>query len=78
MTDADMERFRPEIEALCRHHRVGRLDLFGSAATGRDHPGDGSISWWNSSRRRRRGRMPMPISAWLKVSSVCSAAPWTW
>ena len=45
MTDADMERFRPEIEALCRHHRVGRLDLFGAAATGRDHPGEGDLDF---------------------------------
>lgn len=30
-----IEEHRPEIEALCRDHRVRRLEVFGSAARGR-------------------------------------------
>lgn len=35
----------PEIEALCRRHRVRRLDLFGSAATGRFRPGESDLDF---------------------------------
>jgi uncharacterized protein len=30
--DQELARHLPEVEALCRRHRVARLDLFGSAA----------------------------------------------
>jgi predicted nucleotidyltransferase len=37
-----LEPFRPQIEALCRKHRVARLDVFGSAlqASSLDECGD--------------------------------------
>jgi predicted nucleotidyltransferase len=30
--DQELARRLPEVVALCRRHRVGRLDVFGSAA----------------------------------------------
>ncbi len=34
-----------EIETLCRRHHVLRLDLFGSAATGQDRPGESDLDF---------------------------------
>ena len=34
----NVARNRPAIEAICRRHRVHRLELFGSAASGSDRP----------------------------------------
>ena len=31
----DLQSCQPELAALCRHYRVRRLDVFGSAATGK-------------------------------------------
>jgi hypothetical protein len=36
---------RAELEALCRRHHVLRLDLFGSAATGEDRPGESDLDF---------------------------------
>lgn len=36
---ARLDAHRAAIAALCRRHHVRRLDLFGSAASGRDHGG---------------------------------------
>ncbi|HEY6443990.1 MAG TPA: nucleotidyltransferase domain-containing protein [Candidatus Acidoferrales bacterium] len=36
---------RSEIEALCRCYRVRRLELFGSAATGRDRPDESDLDF---------------------------------
>jgi predicted nucleotidyltransferase len=33
-----IERRRAELDALCREHRVARLELFGSAVTGEFNP----------------------------------------
>jgi predicted nucleotidyltransferase len=33
-----VEQHRAELESLCRQHHVGRLELFGSAATGEFDP----------------------------------------
>ena len=40
-----IEKHRAEIEALCRRHGVRRLELFGSAATGRDRPGASDLDF---------------------------------
>ena len=34
---------RAEVEALCRRYRVRRLELFGSAASGQDRPGESDL-----------------------------------
>jgi len=36
---------RREIEALCRRYGVRRLELFGSAAAGRDQPGESDLDF---------------------------------
>lgn len=36
---------RAELEALCRRFRVRRLELFGSAATGMDRPGESDLDF---------------------------------
>ena len=38
-----VEEHRTELEALCRRYRVRRLDLFGSAAFGRDQSGKSDL-----------------------------------
>lgn len=40
-----IEEHRAELEALCRRYRVLRLDLFGSAATGKDRPGESDLDF---------------------------------
>ena len=40
-----IEQKLAEIEALCRSHHVLRLDLFGSAATGRDRSGESDLDF---------------------------------
>jgi hypothetical protein len=41
----DLTARTKEIEALCRRYRVRRLDLFGSAANGRAHPGTSDLDF---------------------------------
>ena len=41
-----IEEHRAEIEALCRKHRVKRLELFGSAARGDFAPGRSDIDFF--------------------------------
>jgi predicted nucleotidyltransferase len=41
----DLTRHQPEIEALCRRFGVRRLELFGSAAAGRDRPGESDLDF---------------------------------
>ena len=36
---------RAEVEALCRRYGVQRLELFGSAATGRDRPEESDLDF---------------------------------
>ena len=36
---------RAQIEDLCRRYRVSRLELFGSAATGRVRPGESDLDF---------------------------------
>lgn len=36
---------RAEIEILCRRYRVRRLELFGSAASGQDRPGESDLDF---------------------------------
>lgn len=36
---------RAELEGLCRRHGVRRLELFGSAATGRDRPEESDLDF---------------------------------
>jgi predicted nucleotidyltransferase len=36
---------RAELEAVCRRHRVRRLELFGSTATGEDQPGKSDLDF---------------------------------
>ena len=36
---------RTDLEALCRRYGVRRLELFGSAATGQDRPGESDLDF---------------------------------
>ena len=45
MTGVEMDRYRTDVAALCRRHGVRRLDLFGSAAAGRDRPGESDLDF---------------------------------
>jgi predicted nucleotidyltransferase len=36
---------RAEVEALCRRYHVRRLELFGSAASGQDQPGESDLDF---------------------------------
>ena len=40
-----IEERAAELEELCRRYRVRRLDLFGSAATGRYRPGESDLDF---------------------------------
>lgn len=40
-----VEEKKPEIAALCRRYGVERIDLFGSATTGRFHPGTSDLDF---------------------------------
>lgn len=40
---AEIEKHREELEELCRRYRVGRLELFGSAAAGGYRPGESDL-----------------------------------
>jgi predicted nucleotidyltransferase len=40
-----VQRHRSELEQLCRHFNVRRLELFGSAATGQHLPRDSDIDF---------------------------------
>lgn len=41
----ELEQHRAELEALCRRYGVRRLELFGSAATGQDRPGESDLDF---------------------------------
>jgi uncharacterized protein len=41
----DVERHRQALERLCRQYAVRRLELFGSAASGRDRPGESDLDF---------------------------------
>ena len=41
----DLIRHRAELEQLCRTFHVRRLELFGSAATGQDRPGESDLDF---------------------------------
>ena len=41
----ELEQRRVELEAVCRRYGVHRLELFGSAATGRDRPGESDLDF---------------------------------
>lgn len=41
----EMVRHQQAIERLCRQFRVRRLELFGSAASGRDRPGESDFDF---------------------------------
>jgi hypothetical protein len=41
----EINQRQPELEVLCRRFRVRRLELFGSAATGRDIPGKSDLDF---------------------------------
>jgi uncharacterized protein len=43
--NAVMAEHRTELEALCRRYGVRRLELFGSAATGREKPGRSDLDF---------------------------------
>jgi predicted nucleotidyltransferase len=40
-----IEGYRADVEAACRRYRVRRLELFGSAAIGRDRPGESDFDF---------------------------------
>src|SRR5688572_15246852 len=40
-----IEQHRVEVESLCRQHHVGRLELFGSAATGDFNPASSDLDF---------------------------------
>ena len=41
----ELEQRRVELEAVCRRYGVRRLELFGSAATGQDRPGESDLDF---------------------------------
>jgi predicted nucleotidyltransferase len=41
----ELVRHREELERLCRQFKVRRLELFGSAAVGRDRPGESDFDF---------------------------------
>ena len=41
----ELARHREALERLCRQFHVRRLELFGSAATGRDRPGESDFDF---------------------------------
>ena len=41
----DVARHQAELGQLCRQYAVRRLDLFGSAASGRDRPGESDLDF---------------------------------
>ena len=41
----EISQRRKELEELCRRCRVRRLELFGSAAAGRDRPGESDLDF---------------------------------
>ncbi|HET6378626.1 MAG TPA: nucleotidyltransferase domain-containing protein [Methylocella sp.] len=41
----EVARRKTELEALCREHHVRRFELFGSAAAGRDRPGESDLDF---------------------------------
>lgn len=41
----ELAQHLPRLEEICRHYRVRRLDLFGSAATGRYKPGESDLDF---------------------------------
>jgi len=41
----ELEQRRVELEAVCRRYGVHRLELFGSAATGQDRPGESDLDF---------------------------------
>ena len=41
----EIAKQKAELEKLCRQHHVRQLDLFGSAATGRDKPGQSDLDF---------------------------------
>ena len=45
MTKAELDRYRREVAAPCRRHGVRKLDLFGSAAVGKDRPGESDLDF---------------------------------
>lgn len=40
-----LAQYQTQIEELCRQYRVHRLELFGSAAAGRDRPGESDLDF---------------------------------
>ena len=42
---ASVEQKKDEVAALCRKYRVGRLELFGSAATGKFNPASSDLDF---------------------------------
>lgn len=45
MISPDVIRHQAEIEQLCRTYHVRRLELFGSAATGHERPGESDLDF---------------------------------
>ncbi len=41
----DLARHQQTLEQLCRQYKVRRLELFGSAAVGRDRPGESDFDF---------------------------------
>lgn len=42
---AEFQEHRAALEALCKRYGVRRLELFGSAATGQDRPGESDLDF---------------------------------
>lgn len=41
----EIHQCRKELDKICRQYRVRRLELFGSAAVGRDRPGESDLDF---------------------------------
>ena len=43
--NGEVAEHQAELEQLCQHYHVRRLELFGSAASGRDRPGESDLDF---------------------------------
>ena len=73
-----VEERTEELRRLCIHYEVRRLDLFGSAATGRDDSEESDLDFLVEFQPAALNAYADATSACWKPSAGCSDDPWTW
>jgi len=76
--DRPFAQRRKDLEALCRRFHVRRLELFGSAASSQDRPGESDLDFLVSLIRFPRVLTRIAYFGLLKPCSRFLAGPWTW